>query len=46
VFDTSALEAARRWRFTPGMKDGKPVEAWIQVPVDFRADGTPPETAN
>jgi TonB family protein len=33
----SALEAARQWRFRPATNSmGKPVVAWIKVPVAFR----------
>lgn len=46
VFDQAALAAARQWQFNPGSKDAQAVEAWVEVPVDFRADGMPPETAN
>lgn len=37
VFDAASVEAARMWTFTPAMKDGKAVEGWVRVPVDFRA---------
>ena len=46
VFDQAALAAVRQWQFNPGSKDGQAIEAWVEVPVDFRADGMPPETAN
>jgi TonB family protein len=38
VFDAATLEAARHWRFNPEQSDGKPVEGWIRVPVDFALD--------
>ncbi|MBJ7575987.1 TonB family protein [Luteimonas sp. MC1828] len=38
VFDAATLEAARNWRFNPEQSDGKPVEGWIRVPVDFALD--------
>jgi periplasmic protein TonB len=34
--DEKALEAIRKYRFKPAMKDGKPVAAAITVAVDFR----------
>jgi protein TonB len=34
--DEKAMEAIRRYRFKPAMKDGKPVAAAITVEVDFR----------
>jgi TonB family protein len=39
VFDASALETVKKWRFTPAMKDGKPIASRIRVPIDWRADG-------
>lgn len=34
--DEKAMEAIRKYRFKPAMKDGKPVAAVITVEVDFR----------
>jgi protein TonB len=34
--DASALEAVRKWRFEPAMKDGKPVAVQVNVEVTFR----------
>ncbi|MBO9716940.1 MAG: energy transducer TonB [Pseudoxanthomonas sp.] len=36
AFDRAAIEAARQWRFTPAMRNGKPVPSTVQLPVDFR----------
>ena len=36
MFDAEALEAARRWTFTPALTDGKPVMVWVRVPFEFR----------
>lgn len=33
--DEAALEAVRRWTFTPALRDGSPVEAEVEVPVNF-----------
>lgn len=33
--DEKAVEAVRSWRFTPALKDGKPVAVQIAVEVDF-----------
>lgn len=33
--DENALEAVRRWKFKPAMKDGKPVAVQIAVQVSF-----------
>ncbi|WP_454829126.1 TonB family protein [Pseudoxanthomonas wuyuanensis] len=37
VFDTASIEAVRRWTFSPALKDGKPVQGWVRVPIDFQA---------
>ena len=36
VFNTAALEAAKQWIFSPALKDGKPVEAWVTMPFMFK----------
>jgi TonB family protein len=33
--DEKAIEAVRRWRFEPAMKDGQPVAVHINIEVDF-----------
>lgn len=33
--DRAAMEAVRRWRFTPAMRNGQPVTAAVVIPVDF-----------
>lgn len=35
-FEKPALDAIRKWRFSPGMKDGQPVRTYIRVPMRFR----------
>lgn len=35
-FEKPALEAIRKWRFRPGMKEGKPVRTYIRIPMRFR----------
>ncbi|KAF1722935.1 TonB family protein [Pseudoxanthomonas wuyuanensis] len=37
VFDAASIEAVRRWTFSPALKDGKPVQGWVRVPIDFQA---------
>lgn len=35
-FEKPALEAIRKWRYRPGMKDGQAVRTYIKVPIRFR----------
>ena len=35
-FEKPALEAIRKWRFKPGIKDGLPVRTYVRVPMRFR----------
>lgn len=35
-FEKPALEAVRRWKFRPGMKDGQAVRTHMRLPVRFR----------
>lgn len=35
VLDQSALEAVRAWKFDPAKRMGKPVSAWVDIPVRF-----------
>jgi len=35
-FEKPALEAIRKWRFKPGLKDGQPVRTYIRIPIRFR----------
>jgi len=37
VFDAPALQAVRRWRFTPGKRKGQPVAFRMLVPIRFPA---------
>lgn len=39
VLDDAALEAVRRWRFTPARQAGHPVAAAVEVPVRFSLEG-------
>jgi len=33
--DEKAIEAFEKWRFTPGMVDGKPVNVQLEVVINF-----------
>lgn len=33
--DRAAMEAVRRWRFNPAIRNGQPVSATVVIPVDF-----------
>jgi len=35
ALDEKAVEAVSRWKFTPALKDGQPIEKEISVEVDF-----------
>ena len=34
--DQKAIEAVQKWRFKPGLKDGKPVPVSANIEVNFR----------
>jgi TonB family protein len=38
LLDGAAVRAVEQWRFTPAMRDGRPVAVWVAVPVRFRLD--------
>ncbi len=38
LLDSSALEAARKAKFRPGMQRDKPVRVWVSLPFRFRLD--------
>ena len=35
TLDRAAMEAVRRWRFKPAMRNGQPVSATVVIPLDF-----------
>lgn len=35
-FEKPALDAVRKWRFRPGMKDGQAVRTYVRIPIRFR----------
>ncbi|MCB1099123.1 MAG: energy transducer TonB [Verrucomicrobiae bacterium] len=40
-FDKSAISAVKKWRFEPGMKDGKRVKSKVLCPINFQLTGEP-----
>lgn len=36
IFSQAALEAAKKWVFTPALMNGKPVPVWVAIPFRFR----------
>jgi TonB family protein len=41
VFDQATLEAAKQWKFSPAIENGKPVAGRVRVPVHFSPDDPP-----
>lgn len=39
----NSVDAALKWTFEPRREDGKPVEAWVMVPVRFEPPAAAPE---
>ena len=35
-FDEAAIDAVKKWKFSPAARDGKPIATEIKVEVDFR----------
>lgn len=38
--DEAALRSVKRWRFSPAMRDGRPVTAIVHAPIVFRCPGS------
>jgi TonB family protein len=36
IFNEATLVAARQWRFSPAIKDNKPVAVWVSVPFRYK----------
>lgn len=39
IFDRCVLEALRKWRFKPGIYQGRPVSTWMVLPIHFQLTG-------
>ena len=42
VFEHAALDAVRRWTFSPYIDQGRPIAVGVLIPIMFRLDETPP----
>ncbi|MEF2146440.1 MAG: energy transducer TonB [Desulfovibrionaceae bacterium] len=38
VFEDSAVRTVRKWRFSPGMRQGEAVRTWVRVPISFNLE--------
>jgi TonB family protein len=38
-FEKAAIESVLEWKFKPGIKDGVPVNTYMQIPITFELDG-------
>jgi len=36
LLDQAASEALKKWRFVPAHADGRPIETWVKVPIEFQ----------
>ena len=36
IFEQRAVEAISKWRFKPGIFEGKPVPTWVVIPIQFK----------
>jgi protein TonB len=36
IFEDAVLEAVSRWRFSPGVLHGAPVNTWVVAPFEFK----------
>lgn len=41
ILDQSAIEAVKAWKFDPARKMGKPVIAWVDIPIRFVLKNNP-----
>jgi TonB family protein len=36
VLEQAAMDTIRRWRFKPARRNGEPVSAWVNIPIEYR----------
>jgi len=36
LLDRAAIDAVQKWLFNPALKDGKPIQGWVLVPISFK----------
>lgn len=41
----ASIATAKRWKYNPGKKDGKPLAAWGRISINWRLSGTTTEEA-
>lgn len=46
VFNAATLEAAKTWVLQPARENGRPVEGWVRVPVEFEVPAPAPAPAS
>ena len=44
MLDRAAIAAVKSWHFLPAMRDGRPVSAWVEIPVRFHLRNKTKET--
>jgi protein TonB len=36
ILDEAAVKAAKTWRFSPALNEGKAVSVWARFPIEFK----------
>lgn len=42
AFELAALEAVKKWRILPPLRDGEPQGAWVKIPINFEITSVSP----
>ena len=45
ALDSAAVAGAKAMEFAPALKDGEPIKAWAEVPIDFSMPASGSDTA-